>query len=245
MIAELLARSGRTVLQGIPPDGKEYWAARYWDRDAAEQHQVLREDFIAQKEVIASLLRKYGAHASRVLEFACGTGEFTALAAELTPAEMITALDISEHGLARARARVSHGDLRLVHGDFWADNSLEQADLVMCIDAIHHLGDLRAVLTRLRSFVEPGGTCIGNLFTADHFHEFQRKRYGTLGHLRRTTAFFSTAMITRVSNGRLKTGAYRTQLTDSDGAIAILRSVFGTVTEVQTQRYFMAFVCRP
>jgi SAM-dependent methyltransferase len=244
MIAELLAKSGKSMLQGIPPDGKAYWAARYWDRAAAERHQVLSDEFLAQKDVIADLLRSHGAEAKYVLEFACGTGAFTALAAELTPATEIRAVDISEQGLERAGARVRHDNLRLVHGDFWADNGLEPADLVMCIDAIHHLGDIREVLTRLRSFVAPGGVFIGNIWTVDHFHEFQRKRYGTLGHLRRTAAFFTTAMITRASGSRLKTGAYRTQLIHSAEALAILHSVFGTGVEVRNQRYFMAFVCQ-
>jgi|SRR5580700_600972 SAM-dependent methyltransferase len=244
MIAELLARSGRNLLQGIPPDGKEYWAARFWDRTAAEQHQLLRADFLTQKETIADLLRRYGGQARHVLEFACGTGEFTGLAADLTPAASVTAVDISADGLERARARVRHDNLRLVQGDFWADLDLKPADLVMCIDAIHHLGDVRDVLTRLKTFVEPGGVFIGNLWTADNFHEFQRKRYGTVGHLRRTFAFFNTAMIVVASGGRLKTGAYRTQLIDSAEAEATLRFVFGDVVEVQKQRYFMAFVCR-
>jgi SAM-dependent methyltransferase len=244
MIAELLAKSGTAVLRGIPPDGRAYWAARYWDRDAAEDHQVLRSEFLAQKEVIVDLLREHGHDAKHVLEFACGTGQFTALAAELTAAETITALDISAQGLELTRARVNHDGLRLVLGDFWADNGLEPADLVLCIDAIHHLGDLRAVLSRLKSFVRPGGVLIGNLWTADYFHEFQRKRYGSLGHLYRTSAFLSTAVITRVSGSRLKTGAYRTQLTNSNEAVSILRSVFLNGAEVRKQRYFMAFVCR-
>ncbi len=244
MIAELLARSGRTVLNGIPPDGSRYWAARFWDRDAAEQHRLLNPEFLAQKEAIAGYLREYGATAQRVLEFACGTGEFTALAAELTPARQITAIDISEQGLARTHDRVRHPDLTLVQGNFWEDNGLPPSDLVMCVDAIHHLGDVRQVLTRIRSFVEPDGTFIGNLWTADHFHEFQRKRYGTVAHLRNTAAFFSTAVLMRASRGRLRTGAYRTQLIRSDEALAILRSVFGEVAEVRRDRYFMAFVCK-
>jgi SAM-dependent methyltransferase len=244
MIAELLAKSGTAVLRGIPPDGRDYWAARFWDRDAAEQHRILSSDFLRQKETIARFLRDYGAQAHQVLEFGCGTGEFTALAAELTPASRITALDISQQGLELARDRVSHDNLRLVLGDFWADNGQAPADLVMCIDAIHHLGDLREVLARLRSFVAPGGVFIGNLWTADNFHEFQRKRYGTLNHLRRTSAFFMTALLTRVSAGRLRTGAYRTQLNGSDEALAILTDVFGSVTAVEKQQYFMAFVCK-
>jgi len=243
MIAEILARSGRTVLRDIPPDGTRYWAARYWDREAAERHQKLSPAFMSQKETIARFLREYGAQARHVLEFACGTGEFTMLAAELTPATQITAIDVSEQGLERARGRVKHDNLKLVHGDFWADNNLEPADLVLCVDAIHHLGNVSEVLTRLRSFVLPGGTFIGNLWTADHFHEFQRKRYGNAAHLRNTAAFFSTAVLMRLSGGRLRTGAYRTQLISCDEALAILRSVFRTVIEVRQDRYFVAFAC--
>ncbi|MFI9388401.1 class I SAM-dependent methyltransferase [Kutzneria sp. NPDC052558] len=244
MLAELLAQSGKSILTGIPPNGKDYWAARFWDRESAEQHPLLRGDFLRQKETIANFLRDHGGGAERVLEFACGTGEFTALAAEHTKAQEITALDISAEGLRRAGERVRHDNLRLVQGDFWADNGLGTSDLVMCVDAIHHLGDVTEVLTRLRTFVRPGGTLIGNLWTADHFHEFQRKRYGAVEHLRRTAAFFGTAVMIRASGGRLKTGAYRTQLVRSEQALAILHSVFPKVVQVRTEKYFMGFVCK-
>ncbi|MYT32481.1 MULTISPECIES: class I SAM-dependent methyltransferase [unclassified Streptomyces] len=244
MLAEVFARSGRALLEGFPPDGREYWAARFWDRAAAEQHVQLRPEFLTQKETIADLLRTHGQDAKSVVEVACGTGEFTDMAAKLTPAAEITAIDISAEGLARTAQRVKHDNLRLVEGDFWADNDLEQADLVQCLDAIHHLGDLRQVLTRLRSMVKPGGIFIGNLWTGDHFHEFQRKRYGVAAHLTRTASFLGTALIIRASAGRLKTGAYRTQLTPSDEAVAVLRSVFDEVLEVRKERYFMGFACR-
>ncbi|MET9078415.1 class I SAM-dependent methyltransferase [Streptomyces sp. NPDC004232] len=244
MLAELLARSGRALLEGFPPDGREYWAARFWDRAAAEQHVQLRPEFLTQKETIAELLRTYGQKAKSVIEVACGTGAFTAMAAELTPAVEITAIDISAEGLARTAQRVRHDGLKLVEGDFWDDQDVAQADLVQCLDAIHHLGDLRQVLTRLRSMMKPGGILIGNLWTGDNFHEFQRKRYGVTGHLTRTASFLGTALIIRASAGRFKTGAYRTQLTRSDEAVAILQSVFDEVMEVRKERYFMGFACR-
>src|SRR5262245_52343254 len=173
MLAELLARSGQAFLRGIPPDGRAYWAKRYWDRGAAEGHHVLADSFLQQKETVARFLRQFGRHAECVLEFACGTGEFTRLTAELTPAKKIVAMDISEQGLKIAGSKVRHNDLELVLGDFWQDNEVGTADVVLCIDAIHHLGDVRSVLQRLRTFMAPGGTIIGNVWIADHFHEFQ------------------------------------------------------------------------
>lgn len=245
MLAEMLARSGQIFVKGIPPDGRAYWAARYWDRDAAERHPVLADSFLQQKETVAGFLRNHGHDAERVLEFACGTGEFTRLAAESTPARKIVAMDISEQGLEIARQRVRHDDLELVLGDFWQDNEVGTADLVLCVDAIHHLGDVRSVLRRLRTFVAPGGTIIGNVWIADHFHEFQRKRYGTVRHLARTFLFFFTAAMIRLSRGRLRTGSYRTQLIRSKEVEQILREVFGEVLEISTERYFMTFACKP
>ena len=244
MIAELLARTGKAVIRDIPPDGRAYWAARFWDRDTHEQHPLLRDSFLQQKETVAGLLSRYAGDAQRILEFACGTGEFTRLAAERTRAKQITAVDISAEGLARAKARVKHDNLELVQGDFWADLGVGNSGVVTCFDAIHHLGDVRQVLERLKTFVRPGGVFIGNLWTADNFHRFQRQRYGTAAHLRRTAAFLGTALMIRTTGGRLKTGAYRTQLVHSEEAIAILRDVFDSVLEVQVEDYFMGFACR-
>jgi SAM-dependent methyltransferase len=242
MIAELLAGTGQAIVRNIPPDGREYWAKRFWDRDTHEQHPRLRSAFLSQKEIVAGYLRDYAGSTSRVLELACGTGEFTRLAAQLTPAREITAVDISADGLRRTRARVDHPNLRLVHGDFWSDLDVGTADVVTCVDAIHHLGDVRAVLSRLRTFVAPGGVLIGNVWTADNFHRFQRERYGALAHLRRTAAFTGTALLVRLSRGRLRTGAYRTQLVRSAQAVEIIRDVFDVVHEVDVEDYFTGFV---
>jgi SAM-dependent methyltransferase len=245
MIAELLARTGKAVIRDIPPDGRAYWAARFWDRDTHEQHPLLGSSFLQQKLTIADLLSAHAADAERILEFACGTGEFTRLAAERTNAKQITAVDISSEGLKRAGARVKHDNLQLVLGDFW-DDALDvgTSDVVMCLDAIHHLGDVKQVLSRLKTFIKPGGLFVGNLWTADNFHTFQRQRYGAAEHLRRTAAFLGTALMIRTSGGRLKTGAYRTQLVHSAEAIPVLHEVFDEVVDVRVEDYFMGFVCR-
>jgi SAM-dependent methyltransferase len=245
MLAELLARSGQAMLRGIPPDGRSYWRARFWDRDAVQRHPGSAESFLRQKAVIVDYLERYAGQARRALEFACGTGEFTACLAAATPAEEIVALDISQTALGIAAGRVRHANLKLVHGDFWADNQLGTADVVLCVDAIHHLGDIRRVLERLRSHVAPGGVLIGNVWTADHFHEFQRKRYGIARHVAETSAFFTTALLIRASGGLLRTASYRTQLLPSGEVREIVATVLGEVLDVTVDRYFMSFVGRP
>lgn len=244
MLAEAMAWTGQKLLHDIPPNGNAYWAGRFWDRDAAERHPDLSAEFARQKATISDYFAKYAQDAETDLEFACGTGEFTRLAAELTRVSSITALDISAQGLDRTREKVRHDGLTLIQGDFWADHGLAKADLVVCVDAIHHLGDVKDVLKRLRAFVRPGGVFIGNALISDRFHEFERRRYGSLGHLNRTARFLGTAALVRASGGRLNTGSYRTQLRRSDDVRRLLDDVFPEVLDVSVDPYFMAFACR-
>jgi SAM-dependent methyltransferase len=244
MLAEAMVDAGHRLIRKYPPEGRAYWAARFWDRDEVEARADIGDDFRVQKARIASYLTEYGAGAERVLEIACGTGEFTAFAAELTKAERIVATDISEHALQRAGARVDHPGLELVHSDFWTDDTLAPAPLVMCVDAIHHLGDVRQVLKRMSSLVEPGGTFIGNLWTLDHFHEYQRSRNGTVGHLGRSALFLANALAMNASGGRLRWASYRTQLLRARQVEPLLRETFDELLDVTGTRYFVAFACR-
>ncbi|MDQ7803519.1 class I SAM-dependent methyltransferase [Amycolatopsis sp. A133] len=209
-----------------------------------EARPDIGDDFRVQKARIADYLTAYGADVDRVLEIACGTGEFTAMAAELTKAGRIVATDISEHALRRAGARVDHPGLELVQGDFWTDDTPAPAPLVMCVDAIHHLGDVRQVLKRMSELVEPGGTFIGNLWTLDNFHEYQRSRNGPVGHLGRCALFLANALAMNVSRGRLRWASYRTQLLRSRQVEPLLRETFDEVLDVTATRYFVAFACR-
>jgi SAM-dependent methyltransferase len=244
VLAETMARAGQALIGKTPPNGKSYWAARYWDRDSAERHPVLAGDFLRQKETIAKYLQTYGGNAKTSIEFACGTGEFTRLTAEHTPVRDMVALDISAHAIELARPKVAHDNIRFIQGDFWADHGLAPADLVVCVDAIHHLGAVRDVAARLHSFVKPGGIFIGNVFTLDNFHEFERRRYGAVEHLWRTALFFGTAALIRLSGGRMYTGSHRTQLLPSAQTEAILAETFAEVLDVSVDPYFTAFACR-
>lgn len=243
MIAERLVSTGNRLIAAYPPEGRDYWAARFWDRDAAERDPVLGDHYRAQKDILGDLIEKYGAHADRIVEFACGTGEFSKIAVERAHPREMVAVDISKEGLARTRARVRHDNLRLVEGDFWQDHHIEPAPLVLCVDAIHHLGDVREVLERLRGFVAPGGVLIGNLWTRDHFHEFQRQRYGRFRHTARSALFLFSALLLRASGGRLRTASYRTQLLPSEEVLQLLGDTFDAVLDTAPDRFFYGFAC--
>jgi trans-aconitate methyltransferase len=243
VLAEVLVNSGRRMVKDYPPEGRRYWAARFWDREEVESRPGLGDDFRVQKEIIARYVAEYGRDAERVLEFACGTGEFTEMAATLTPATTIVATDISPQAIERTRARVPHPDLRAQVSDFWSAPQ-QPAPLVLCVDAIHHIGEVDRVLARLRTFVEPGGVLVGNVWTIDNFHEYQRGRYGTLRHLGRSALFLANALTMRLSGGRLRWASYRTQLLDSREVEQILRTQFSDVLGIERSRYFVAFAVR-
>lgn len=244
MLAEVLAESGIRVLGKLPPNGKEYWAGRFWDREAEERHPVLGSHYLQEKNDLAKMIEDYAAGATRVLEFCCGTGEFIELTNTLATPQEIVAMDISEHALAKAAERGPHDNVHLVHGDFWDDShNLGTADVVLCIDSLQHLGNVDAVLRRLHSFVAPGGVLIGNVWTRDYFHELERLRYGGFEHVVRSAKFLGSAILIRVSGGRLRSDNYRTKLARRSEIESLLNEIFDTVLTVTHHRYHTAFAC--
>jgi SAM-dependent methyltransferase len=244
MLAEAMVRLGHQLISNYPPEGRSYWAARFWNRTPVETTPGVRDDLRVKQEAIAGYVTRHGKDAQRALEFSCGTGEFTKTVVKLTAAPEITAVDISAHALAIARGAVVDPRLRFVQGDFWAELGLDTADLVMCINAIHHMGDVRQVLQRLMRFVEPGGVLIGNVWTLDNYHEFQRSVHGPLQHLGRSALFLANAVVMRATNGRVRWASYRTQLLSADRFEALLRSIAPEVLEVERTRYFVLFAIR-
>lgn len=245
MFSELLADTGIRILGDLPPNGTKFWAERVWERSEAEREPNLAQHYIEEKRDLLRLIETYAADATELIEFCCGSGEFLQHALDLTKVEKLTGIDVCGPALARAEATVRHSGLRLIEGDFWDDSlGLGTADLVMCIDSLQHLGNTRAVLERMRSFVQPGGVFLGNVWTRDNYHELERKRYGNRKHLARTASFFGTAVLIRLSGGRLRSDSYRTRLASMSELDTCLRETFPVVYEVNHHRYHTSFVCR-
>lgn len=244
MLAEAMVEFGQWLIKDYPPEGRSYWAARFWDRTGVETTPVVSNDLTVKQEQISSYVTRYGKDAQRAIEFSCGTGAFTKSLVGLTSAPAILAVDISAHALAVARQEVQDPRLRFVQGDFWADLGLGTADLVMCMNAIHHMGRVADVIEHLTTFVAPGGVLIGNVWTRDHYHEFQRAVHGPLRHLARSSLFLANAVSMRATGGRVRWASYRTQLLPARRIEAILRDVTPEVIEVARTRYFVTFACR-
>jgi SAM-dependent methyltransferase len=246
MLSELMVRGAIKMLGDHSPDGRAYWAARFWDRVDAEAPVALKEPYESEKVEIRSLLHQYAGDATTFLEVACGTGEFTRYIAEMANAEEITALDISSHAIAIAAGRVPEGRVTFRQADIWQADNLGIHDVVVCVDAIHHLGRVPDVLRRLKSLVRPGGLFIGNLWTMDRFHDLQRHRFGAVRHGIRSAAFLGTAVLIRCSGGRLRTHHYRTHLIRGRDVRATLAEHFDVlhVAPDAAGRHFVPFACR-
>ena len=65
-----------------------------------------------------------------------------------------------------------------------------------------------------------------------------------MSHTWHTAQFFGTALMVRLSGGRLYTGAHRTQLRPSEQTVGILGELFDEVLDVTVDPYFTAFVAR-
>jgi ubiquinone/menaquinone biosynthesis C-methylase UbiE len=93
------------------------------------------------------------APAERALDVGVGDGRVAALLATAR----LTAVDVSQVALDRARKRLPDADLVLVEPDDelpFADNSF---DLVMCIETLEHIRDVQLELSEIRRVLRPGG----------------------------------------------------------------------------------------
>jgi len=245
MLAELMVRAGQRLVKRYPPEGREYWSATPWDRTPFEKARKVGADLALKREIIGGYLSDYGKDAKRVLELCCGTGKFTKIAAERCSAPELVAVDISTGNLKQTEANVRDPRMKTVQGDFWDDDlGVGTADLVMCINAIHHLGDVEQVLERLLTFVEPGGILIGNVLTMDHFHEFQRDVHGTAGHVTRSARFLANGITMALTGGRVRGPSYRSQLLKAEEIELLLRRLGLEVLRISTTRYIVNFVIR-
>jgi ubiquinone/menaquinone biosynthesis C-methylase UbiE len=107
----------------------------------------------------AAFLLAHVAAGQRILDLGCGDGAFSELILEHAEVTL-TAADVAEAALARARARVRVGDrARLVRVPFdgelpFSDNAF---DLVWAGEVIEHVADTGAWLSEVRRVLVPGG----------------------------------------------------------------------------------------
>lgn len=245
MFAEAAVKLSHKLIKGYAPKASAHWAAKAWDRSIYDKAPRVGPDLRVKKERIADLVSEHGQGIDRLIEFACGTGAHTENAVKRSDAAEITVVDISSEALEIVERKISDPRLRTVHGNFWNDLGIGTADVVMCINAIHHIGDVREVITRLTDYVNPGGVLIGTVLTMDNFHEFQRDAHGTIRHAARSAFFLANAVLMRLTNGNVRTHAYRSQLLYETQFEDILRDLApGRILHLSNTRYISCFAIR-
>lgn len=244
MIAEALFGIGRQLVKGQRPRGREYFARRAWDPTRYNRSTLGGPEIEDNERRIVELIERYAQDAERTIEFGCGPGDYLRAVAKYTPAPEIVGVDVSAKALEIAKRRVNDPRLRLVNGDFWKDLELGKADVVICVGAIHHLGRVREVIERLQTFVKPGGVLIGNVWTMDNYHEYQRNVHGSLRHFGRAVLFLANAIALRVSKGRVNWGSFRSEVLYNDQIDEILRDVSDDILYRSNTRYITGFAIR-
>lgn len=146
-------RSNYSVKEQI----RDYWTRRSQTFDLSPAHGIQSPgELAAWKRLIGETAP--GIRRARVLELACGTGEFTRVLLALGC--RVEGLDLSEAMIARARAK--HGDaVRLRQGD--AENTMmpdAAYDAVICRHLVWTLVDPMAAFRDWMRVLAPGGRLV-------------------------------------------------------------------------------------
>jgi predicted TPR repeat methyltransferase len=175
------------------------------------------------------------------LDLACGTGTFAQVLSRSTDGSRIEALDVSSSALKSLAANSSHG-ITTIETDFWDFIPSSTYDLIVCVDAIHHLGYVEDVIGKITKLLGKNGVLVANLWTADNFDEFEIMRYGRPGHFYRMVRF----AVFGILHAYLKKGglSYRTHFVLANQIQPLLVRHFHDIKYLEHQRYFSTFVCQ-
>jgi 2-polyprenyl-3-methyl-5-hydroxy-6-metoxy-1,4-benzoquinol methylase len=109
-----------------------------------------------------------------VLDVGCGHGHAANLIADAFPASRVTGIDISEEGIAAARAEAA--ELRLGNARFEVRDALSLEpgayDLVTAFDVVHDLPKPEATVAAVHAALRPGGVFLMvDIAASSHLHE--------------------------------------------------------------------------
>ncbi len=125
-----------------------------------------------QRHVEIPLLEKLGGRLDglNVLEVGCGQGVGTQAIIEKLGAAKVTAIDLDEDMVQRARKRLenySHDRVDIKVGDITHIDAPDEAyDAVVNFAAIHHIPDWQAAITEITRVLKPGGRFLFQEVTA-------------------------------------------------------------------------------
>lgn len=182
------------------------------DEDAGQPWQWHR-----RRELLRAAVRP----GMRVLDLGCGSGHFAAAATGFGAA--VTAVDISELAVERARRRAPAAHFGVVEEDGTLPLAHGTVDLVWCSEVIEHVVDVATLLLETRRVLAPGG----RLLLTTPAHGRLRRVVIALGHfdahfdpLGQHLRFFTR----RSLSGALAAGGFDQIRIDACGGSPLLRS---------------------
>ena len=144
------------------PEKKRAYARRIFDTIASEYDAVSRILSFGRdrkwKRILVGALRTRMGHVTTAVDFACGTGDITLLLSQKFPQGRIVGADMSPPMLAKARHRLTVGNIRFALADMDASPfRTASADIVTGGYALRNAPDLARFLREVHRILRPGG----------------------------------------------------------------------------------------
>lgn len=153
----------------------------YWNEwNASHREQRLSDVSLDQRDAVFRWLSNLGRTDFSILEVGCGAGW---LCPALKQFGQVTATDLSDEVLARARGRVP--DVKFIAGDFMALDFEEQFDVVVSLEVLSHVEDHDAFIAKLSALLHPGGYLMLATQNRPVLEKFNTVAPQQPGHLRR------------------------------------------------------------
>jgi ubiquinone/menaquinone biosynthesis C-methylase UbiE len=178
---------------------------KFWDRISGRYDDSVNESELANSNVIMTTRKYLGAN-DRVLDFACGTGNFSIPIAK--DVGEILAIDISAKMLAIAEDKiVARGiqNVRFARASL-SDATLQPAsfDSILAFNILHLLDDPQAAVKRIGEILKPGGIFISESACMGEKNAFVRagfSLFGLTGFLPKLNAFRIAELEVFIRNG--------------------------------------------
>lgn len=176
-------------MKPLPASVKDYWQKRrVWDRYQEEQHPTIGAMLREQRLITVATVRDFAALRPGpvdVADLCCGTGWIANDLMQLGRLHSLLAADVNEEALHRLETEATRLGLQnklqtrsgdLYRMDWGAEKSF---DVILCMDALHHLPDIPGMLEGIRARLKDDGIFVGNIRAKEGANQFF-DRYGPL-----------------------------------------------------------------
>lgn len=239
----------------LPESVSQYWAThRIWDRWEIEAFETKnRTEHIRQRKLTIDAIKDIASPGLRVLDMCCGTGRVAYDLLSLPNVCEVLAIDINERALSLLTKRLSNhpakSKLRILNLDIMSEGaiaSLGKYDVVICLDSLHHLWNLRIALSRISQLLKSNGVFIGNYLTAENMPDHAIAKKGRIKHLQDkilTRVFIFLGFFDWLWDFSGKSGIVRISWLEKNRLISLLNNEYAIVKSVYSDYFW--FVARP